>query len=184
MWGYLPCKPRLRFWSKSTIFKSFDNRSKRQKGILSSIHVSVGSLILSSIYPLFPHSTLLCSATCRSPNFFLVLQSVDLGVALSSNRRYSPRCQSFVLRVFFRLRALRCDETVPKYVSSLHGRLDFRWAVLRSRSRNRWLVLDGLVVFSLRSWLTDDATIHLLSVRPMLLCTWPLWWTWSCTVEV
>ena len=110
------------------------------------------------------------------PFLFFVLRNIDLGVASSSNRRYSPRYQSSELRAFSRLRALGCDKTVSQCVSSLHGRLDFGWGVLRFGSRNGWSVLDGRVVFSLRSRLIVDAATRLLSLRLMLLCgTRPLW---------
>mgnify|MGYP007046868021 CR=1 FL=1 len=102
----------------------------------------VSSLLLLYVWPSCTQSVVVV------PSLSLVLRSVVLGVASSGNRRCSPRYQSSVLRVFSRLRALGCDETVPQCVSSLHGRLDFGWGVLRSGSRNRWSVLDGRIVFS------------------------------------
>ena len=118
------------------------------------------------------------------PILSLMLQGIDLGVASSGNRQYSPRYQSSVLRVFSRLWPFGCDETIPQCVLSLHGKLDFGWGVLRSGSHSRWSVLDGLVIFSPRSWPTDDAAIRLLLLHVMLLCTRPLWWTGPSTVEV
>ena len=59
------------FLSKFTIFESYSNWSNKRKRVLRLVHVSVGFPIRSSIFPLVPYSVLLCSVTCRSPNFFL-----------------------------------------------------------------------------------------------------------------
>ena len=70
----IPNNLMVRLWyvyHKVTNFKSFDNCSNRREGVLRLVHVSVGFPIRSSIFPLVPYSVLLCSVTCRSPNFFL-----------------------------------------------------------------------------------------------------------------
>ena len=104
------------------------------------------------------------------PFLFFVLRNIDLGVASSSNGRCSPWCQSFELITFSQLRALRCDETVPQYVSSSRDRLNFEWGVLCSESCNGWsshLVAKKSAnnrCNQMVSFVASDAAMYLASV--------------------
>ena len=72
------------------------------------------------------------------PSCSSLFWSADLGVTSLGNWRYSPQCRSSRLRASSLSRALGCDDTAPQYASSLHGRRDCWWGVLRSVSHNRW----------------------------------------------
>ena len=106
----------------------------------SSESVRVGFLLLLLVW--LPSTRSLVVV----PSLSLVLRSVDLGVASSSNRQCSPRYRSSELRASSLLWAPEYDGTAPQCVSSSHDRLDSWWGVLHCLSRNTWSALGGRFV--------------------------------------
>ena len=179
IWGYLPRKPRLQFWSKSVI-TGFQHLVEQVEAMSELVWISACCRISVSCAVLSSTCLLLLVWLCSMRSFVvfpylsLVLWSVLLGVALSCNRRYSPQCRSSGLWASSLLRAPGCDDIVPPYVSSSRDRLDFEWGVLRFESHIWWSALDGRVIFLPRSQLTIDPARWLPLLHLMLLCSRPL----------